>query len=374
MGKRLYSIQVLRAVAATLVVISHIGRTLLLKAGTDATSVTTLGGAGVDLFFVVSGFIMVHTTTWPFHTQQFMRQRLTRIAPLYWLATLLYAAIALMLPGLFHFYHFDLHNLLIAFVFLPSYSAAGDILPPLEQGWTLVYEMFFYVMFAVVSKIAFTRRIRLLGVIFFLLVDAGLVLRPTQNALALTYTNPILFEFLAGCVLADLIGRGRLQIGAGGAVALIGAAIVGVVVSPALMQTACPRVIYWGVPALLAVLGCIGLEHVVAFERTRAIQAIGDGSYSIYLSHVVVLSVLSLAFRLEAARWHGGLPLAPVFLAVCLLVGWLSYRLVERPLTVFIRRVVGERPALRTPASVARTSRGGREATGLTTAASPDQI
>jgi exopolysaccharide production protein ExoZ len=374
MGKRLYSIQVVRAVAATLVVISHIGRALLLRAGTDVTSVTTLGGAGVDLFFVVSGFIMVQTTTWPFHAQQFMRQRLTRIAPLYWLATLLYAAIALMLPGLFHFYHFDLHNFLTAFVFLPSYSAAGDILPPLEQGWTLVYEMFFYVMFAIASKIAFTRRIRLLGVIFFLLVGAGLVLQPTQNALALTYTNPILFEFLAGCVLADLIGRGRLQIGVGGAVALIGVAIVGVAVSPALMQTACPRVIYWGVPALLAVSGCIGLEHVVAFERTRAIQAIGDGSYSIYLSHVVVLSVLSLAFRLEAARWHGGLPLAPVFLAVCLLVGWLSYRLVERPLTVFIRRVVGERPASRMPASVARTSRGGREATGSTPMASPDQI
>ena len=81
--------------------------------------------------------------------------------------------------------------------------------------------MFFYAMFAIASKIAFTRRIGLLGVIFSALVCAGLILRPTQNAFALTYTNSILFEFLAGCVLADLIGRDRLQIGAVGAVALI---------------------------------------------------------------------------------------------------------------------------------------------------------
>jgi hypothetical protein len=74
MGKPLYSIQVVRAVAATLVIITHIGRSVLLKVGTDVTYVTALGSAGVDLFFVVSGFIMVHTTTWPFHAGLFIQR------------------------------------------------------------------------------------------------------------------------------------------------------------------------------------------------------------------------------------------------------------------------------------------------------------
>jgi peptidoglycan/LPS O-acetylase OafA/YrhL len=275
MGKPLYSIQAARAAAATLVVISHLSRSLLLKAGTDVTGVTTLGGAGVDLFFVVSGFIMVPTTIWPFHAGQFMRQRLACIAPLHWLATLLCVAIVLTLPELFHFYHFNLHSFLMAFAFLPSYSTASDILPPLQQSWTLVdvllclilvpgernlhrhvglcpdihvflrYELqgrgcrafarhdrmsrtqWGLVLFAVTSKLAFSRRICRLGLIFSMLVGVCLASQPTQNALALTYANPILFEFLAGCALAGLIRGGQLPIWTLGAVALIGAAIVG---------------------------------------------------------------------------------------------------------------------------------------------------
>jgi peptidoglycan/LPS O-acetylase OafA/YrhL len=64
------------------------------------------------------------------------------------------------------------------------------------------------------------------------------------------------------------------------------------------------------------------LEHLVAFDRMRGLQAIGNGSYSIYLTHLVVLSVLSLAFGLDCARWCGGLPFAPGFLAVCLVGGY----------------------------------------------------
>jgi exopolysaccharide production protein ExoZ len=329
----LHGIQLIRGIAATMVVVFHVGRMLLFKTGVDVTLFTTAGAAGVDLFFVVSGFIMIYTTgRRDFSPSDFLYRRLVRVAPLYWLMTLLYGAVALAVPAGFFSYQLDVFNFAAAFAFIPSYNSKGGIFPPLTQGWTLVYEMFFYVALAAASRVLFATRIPLLIGLFSALVLAGLI-SPSHNAARITYTDPILFEFLMGCVLAELLIRDRLRFGPNVAVALIVIGAVVLVAGTVFSDLPRLRVLYWGIPSLLVVLGMVRAERFFDFGAFRIGQAIGDSSYSLYLSHLFVLSALALIFKLDVARAWGGVPLVPFLMLACLTAGWLCWRYVERPMT-----------------------------------------
>lgn len=339
-GSTVFSIQALRALAAALVVVVHLGRALQLKAGIDPTSVTFNGGVGVDVFFVISGFIMVRTTPPPFSSRTFLLRRLVRVAPLYWLLTFVYGMALLAAPGLSAFNHFKLDNFLLAFLFMPSHDSQGTVLPPLEQGWTLVYEAFFYVCFALASAAAYGRRVAALAGAFGLLVAAGAVSPLASSVLVDTYTNPIILEFAAGCLIAKLYDPARPQTGAPWAFALIALSILCVAAGALLPWGAVPRVLQWGVPAAAAVWAFLQLEHVVAFGRLRVLRALGDSSYAVYLTHVFTLSVLALAFKIEWLRGDAALAIAPVFLVACLVAGWICHLLIERRLTNAARNLL----------------------------------
>jgi peptidoglycan/LPS O-acetylase OafA/YrhL len=332
-GSTVYSIQALRALAAALVVVVHLGRAMQLKAGIDPTSVTFNCGVGVDVFFVISGFIMVRTTPPPFSPRTFLLRRLVRVAPLYWLLTFAYGMALLAAPGLSAFNHFKLDNFLLAFLFVPSHDSQGTVLPPLEQGWTLVYEAFFYVCLALASVAAYRRRVAALAGAFGLLVAAGAVSPLASNVLVDTYTNPILLEFAAGCVIGKLYDPARPRMGAPWAVALVALSTLSVAAGALLPWGAVPRVVEWGIPAAAAVWAFLQLEHVVAFGRLGVLRTLGDSSYAVYLTHVFTLSVLALAFKIEWLRGDAALAIAPVLLVICLVAGWVCHRVIERPLT-----------------------------------------
>ena len=107
------------------------------------------GGAGVDIFFVISGFIMVYTTMDREITPwSFMADRIARIVPAYWAATLGVFFLALVAPSLLQTSHMQWGELFKSLVFVPFRKANGLVQPVLFVGWTLNYEMFFYLMFA----------------------------------------------------------------------------------------------------------------------------------------------------------------------------------------------------------------------------------
>ncbi|RAI59307.1 acyltransferase [Roseicella frigidaeris] len=313
---RLIEIQFLRAFAALAVVLHH-------AAGRADLGFAT-GAAGVDIFFVISGFIMwMVGTQRPTSPLRFAWDRVARVAPLYWLVTLGIATLAVVVPAAMPNLQPTLETLALSLFFVPHRDASGAVLPLLVPGWTLNCEMFFYLLFA--ASLALPRSIRLgaLSALLGLLALAGLVWQP-EHPVASTYTSPLLLEFAAGLALAALWRQGRLPgRAAGRAMLLLGLGAFAALEGSGVFVESW-RVLLWGVPAWLLVAGALAAGPI---GKGGAVARLGDASYSIYLLHPLLVG----------ASWRllGWLP-APAYLAATLLLsigaGLACFHLLEQPL------------------------------------------
>jgi len=219
------------------------------------------------------------------------------------------------------------------------------IAPVIVPGWTLNYEAFFYVIFALTLLLPAGRRSTVLTAVMGGLCLVGLALPHGQWALADTYTDPLILEFAAGVWLAKAAAAGRL----GRTRAAIVAIAAGVLVMTVAAVTGVDvrgwaRLLFWGFPALLIVWGALSLEGSGRVPVMPLLKGLGDASYSLYLAHGLALS---LAFKLIGGR---GLPAwAEVMLAVplALVCGALCYRLAERPLLTLFHGRKGRLTAAR---------------------------
>ncbi|TPN75538.1 acyltransferase [Mesorhizobium sp. CU2] len=283
-----------------------------------------VGAAGVDVFFVISGFIMWVTTAgrtadpW-----RFMWRRITRIVPLYWIVTLLTAAGILIKPQFFYGHIFSVANFVGSLFFLPVLQE-GALHPVVIQGWTLCYEMMFYLVFTLVLFLGGRWRLGVLVGALVAIVALHFVL-PAGYARA--FTDPVVLEFAAGVVVGRLWLQGaRLPLWAGLAMAVTGFLLLAA--SP-LFDADVARVLRWGLPATLIVAGAVFAERARPFKPGALPSFLGDASYSIYLWHVVV-GVLATGLVLRT-----GLPaiLQPTtILVVTLALSSVLYLIVEKPL------------------------------------------
>ena len=149
MKQTIYSLQYLRFFAAILVVLAHTTDSLYLTLSNDNFGIFTRGGRGVDIFFVISGFIMIYITqNKGISGFQFIISRLTRVAPLYWFFTSLMIFATIFLSGMVNSNSIDLYSILTSYIFIPwVHPSNGDVQPILRQGWTLNLEFFFYIIF-----------------------------------------------------------------------------------------------------------------------------------------------------------------------------------------------------------------------------------
>ncbi|WP_205525340.1 glycosyltransferase [Novosphingobium sp. THN1] len=301
--------------------------------------------SGVDIFFVISGFVMVYSTAR--HPGRggigFLRDRITRIVPLYWTLSLVMMAMLLLIPAVAQSSRFDLGHVIASFLFVPwLHPVQHQYWPMLVPGWTLNYEMFFYLIFAIALAIAGARR----GLVVTL-VGAALVCLTTVplfvpvSGVAAFYTRSLILEFGYGMVLGELFLRtdGRTS-RAWWLIIAVGAA--GLVLSPVTRQLLTQGVAV-GVPALLIVLGALYVPLYLKGGLERVARKLGDASYSIYLSHYIMLSALGQIWR----RFVPGGPVGWVGFAVfaviaCALAGIVVYHLVERPLGALADRVLGK--------------------------------
>lgn len=316
------SIQYLRGFAAFGVLVYH--------AAERAGGSFGLGAAGVDVFFVISGFIMwMVTCRRPPSPQDFLVRRLQRIVPLYWGLTLVVAGVALAAPFVFPNMQVTWPHLLQSLFFVPHYDSAGLVAPLIVPGWTLNYEMFFYALFA--AGLLAPARLRPWLVSAALL--ALVAIRPlgdTTNPIWATYTNPLLLEFGAGVWLGKAWSEDKLpKVRTGWALVVAGllgfaaAGFSGVDVERA-------RVILWGVPALLLVTGAISIERHGPVPSMRPLQAVGDASYSLYLVHGLAISAVFRA--LQMAGLEQPIVLFAVSIVAGVIAGLITYHLVEKPM------------------------------------------
>ena len=321
----LVSIQVLRAVACLMVLVHHARnpRPWLFDpmVGWNLTT-------GVDVFFVISGFIM-YAAARNEAPGEFMRRRVIRIAPLYWIATLTWvawlAARDLATP--------DAAHLWLSLGMIPHESPMhpGTVWPALVPGWTLTFEMAFYLLFAV--GLAVRRLVRVVTVSIGGLVAAGFILRPDDTVLR-AFTGPILLAFLAGVMIAW--AHARVSFARAWPLAILGA------VGLALHATPFVEVSKTWVVASSAALvaGGLAFEPALRARRPKVLETLGDASYAIYLFHTLILAMVMWQGRnLPLEGWPQFLVLMTVGVGLSVVAGVAIHRWLERPMLKALLRL-----------------------------------
>ena len=351
-------LQLLRGLAASGVVVEHLLERYVRRGAIahDLPDFTTrLGQTGVATFFAISGFIMVYIALradrGPPSGWSFLRNRFLRVAPLYYLMTLLIvlfgwlaqgvgarSGVASRLPNATEF--------LLSFAFVPHRGVNGLIQPIYGLGWTLHYEMFFYLLFAAGLAVLKRRGAVLVLAVLGLLVAAGTGIdappdRVGVSIAAYIFTRPIMGYFAIGILIALVRQRigDRLPMLPMSVIALVAVAALGVAaIDPRQIVAMAAIAVAVAVTVLTTPATTPRSDGFAAFSR-----AFGNASYSIYLTHSFVLGAFASATVSIVA--HGTPALVAMAVLACTLcfgVGWLSWRLIELPIAAAVR---GRRPS-----------------------------
>ena len=334
----LRSVQALRGLAAVMVLILHATEVATERFGSRHQN-WWAGAAGVDIFFVISGFVMSLSSDRLVRREggaaEFLKRRLERIVPIYWIATTLKVALLLSVPALGLRGLGGSWHVVASYLFLPSWNTMHAALPVVPVGWTLNFEMLYYALFALALALKLPP-LRMLTPVLIALALVPLAVHARVYAL-LTWCNPILLEFLFGMLLERAWRRGR-KLRPGVAWVFLCVAMSLLVLLPG-QDGRLLRPLLWGLPATAMLAAALSLEDSIGRRMPSSMLLIGDASYSIYLIHGFVLPVIARLF--EAMPWAGVrqmLPIITASLALCLGAGVLFYRWIELPLIQFFRR------------------------------------
>ena len=342
---QLLTLQATRGIAANLVVFSHL---FLVQAKYAAAAgvlpaFTLYGIAGMDVFFVLSGFIMVAVAGREMGPTQFLWRRASRIYPTYWMVSLAVLAVAIAAPAMVNSSVTVPISLWRSFLLVPD-----EALPLLAVGWTLIHEMYFYLVFAIFLAIRLPVLAGLVGWGVLLLVIVATV--PDQVAASPVLrlvTNPLTLEFMMGAVVGVLWRKRHMPgVIAAGAVGLAALAVSIGYIAPLLSLVTSPhldvwRVIIFGVPSALLIYALTGIEMLYWKPRSTALLVVlGDWSYATYLSHVLVISAIgrTLVFLAPAGGIGASVMLVATGLLGANVVGAAIHVYCERPMLERLRQ------------------------------------
>lgn len=308
---------------------------------------------GVALFFIVSGFIMVHTTARsdgsPVYVAEFLVKRFSRVWPVYAVATIAYLFVSL--DGLSYLQEAgNLRRFVYSLFFLPIGNGAPPDFgfPVLSVGWSLSYEMYFYVIFAL-SMLFGRARWAILAAwlsISLLLIPYlnGIVVLGThtdfgfKRAYLNLITSPIIWQFAVG-VFIGLIYRSRISISNKTVINLLLFASVSFVIWQYMTQFEMGHgVLEWGcslIPMML--IFAIGSKQR-QIDAPASLSYLGDISFSLYLWHPLVQETLPKLFvRLERGDLTSGFSMLILTTVASILVAALSHRFLEVGASNYVR-------------------------------------
>lgn len=344
--KPIISVQYLRAIAAILVVIFHHANAI--EAVYAPGSWTLPAGAfGVDIFFVISGFIMwTIASAKPTTPAKFMQRRIIRIVPLYWAITMLTAFVSTS-QGVGLDLTPDFGRLFHSLFFLPQWSAEYPSLvaPTLLVGWTLNLEMLFYAIFAGALFLPERYRLASLCIILFAMASARLFIGVSDHPAINLYSESIIAEFAFGILLGWAYMNGLSNFIARQSRWVFGLVFIllGFGVLAIENEQLFTRAIYWGMPAFFIVLGTLFLEPLIARRPIRLFKFLGDASYSIYLVH---LMAMALGQKFIGAKIAAQMPMTALICEVLFAtaVGCIVHIVMEKPMTRIAKAVFSVNP------------------------------
>lgn len=335
----LSSLQMLRGVAAYFVVVFHTYGFMSLQ---PEFSLPDFGGGmpGVELFFIMSGFIMIHTVRPGETPLQFFAKRLFRIAPIYWVATVAVIVAALNIDWIFADANLAPESILASFAFIPMQNNFGDYMPILYVGWTLNYEMLFYFVFAM--GLFLPRKFLLPFVILAMTAIWLSAYAFGEGVISAFYGRMIILNFCTGCLLAIIFSRpGFVQKISGFGPVFI--ASLGAFQFFLFLVFPLPPALV-GIATLIilnsVVFGLLSLDLQGRLKEIRFMNELGKSSYSAYLLHPFIVPIVGVAVM----RFVGTSTVAILVMFVAtfiatVIVATLSYHIIERPSNMILRKV-----------------------------------
>lgn len=300
------TVQALRGLAALGVALLHLSGLQMLEGFRTSTGLFAYGWIGVDLFFVISGFIMVWVTqrikSTPTTAIRFIISRVVRIYPLWW--------VSVSLVGLFFFI---IHGVPASIDVMPKNQAWAyyakslflwpqELAPLLDVGWTLIHEMFFYIIFALIIALGMRGRLLWGLAIWGALTFFGIILNLGElNPFFKIIFSPLSFLFIAGAVIGKVRTSEGLNKFAWPVLGLSLAIILSLILFDVLDKR--ERVIQLIVPLSLLLWSVVTLENAGKINTPKPLIWLGDISYALYLTHPLVV----LAWRTIRPFYEGGL-------------------------------------------------------------------
>jgi exopolysaccharide production protein ExoZ len=358
---RVNSIQVLRGFAAMLVVYHH---SINYEEYSNNNSMqqtffylSNFGCIGVDLFFVISGFIITFSTKEYKGFQDgfiFLEKRFIRINPIYYLATI--ALLAIFLVKYFSgFSKFSLDGIplqLVNTIFIfPIMTDASSFDPLLFVGWTLSFEWLFYILFVLTIILKLKAKI-FLPLLMFFLVTLGIILKPDDFRLSFL-VNPIMLEFILGILIFIIFDSFQIiPVRVGFIFLLLGASLYLFMIFKGYGNVyyhrntiegnlSLIRFIVWGVPSAFIVAGSVFLEKsskVNYIWNNKYLLLIGNASYSIYLIHPSILEITAIQFKKYGHFVNGDLVIL-IYVTVCVVGGVVFFKRIETPLLTLYKKL-----------------------------------
>ena len=346
--KRLNLLQVYRGIAAILVVLFHLNDMSIerLKQVTFF-NLFQAGWSGVDYFFVLSGFIMVYVHRSaigkPDQLKSFLVKRTVRIYPIYWIITLTVLAFFLVVPGFANNKDLSIQHILVSLLLLPQNDK-----PILDVGWTLIYELFFYLLFSIAIWFKPKYSVPILSSwLFVTMLHYLKVVNFGGEAFLLNIVfGNMNLEFVLGCLAGYVVIKFGTKISKNRWI-LFGAANLGYVallILTAVNKLEIDRMSTFGVLAALLIVGSASIDLNDSPKVPKILTYLGDASYSIFLLHSPIVSAITKVLqKANLGKYYDGF-FAPALVAlITVVVGCIFYSLIEKPLTVYLRKNVVEK-------------------------------